>query len=68
MKLKEEFLKVETYEEYDAQREKYRSLDFNDKEVKGHFLSLFPKLEKSGCEDGIIVEAYKEPPEKRMQK
>lgn len=49
-------------------RELFKNLDYRDKEVFEHWGSLFPKLEKSGWEDGIIVEAYKDPPEKRIQK
>lgn len=64
---KEEFLKVKTYEEYDRRRDEFKNLDVLDLEILNHFNDLFPKLEKSGWEDGIIVEAYKDPPNKRKQ-
>lgn len=67
MNLKEEFLKIKTYKEYDVQRKKFKDLDYKDKEVRDHLLSLFSKLEKSGREGGIIVEAYKYPPQKRKK-
>lgn len=67
MSNKEEFLKVKTYEEYDRRRDEFRNLDVRDPEILNHFNELFPKLEKSGWEDGIIVEAYKDPPNKRKQ-
>ncbi len=65
MSNKEEFLKVKTYEEYDRRRAEFRNLDVRDPEILNHFNELFPKLEKSGWEDGVIVEAYKEPSKKR---
>lgn len=65
MGLKDDFLKIKTYEEYDQKRELFKDLDYSDKEIFEHWGSLFPKLKKNGWEDGIIVEVYKEPPNKR---
>lgn len=65
MSNKEEFLKVKIYEEYDRRRDEFRNLDVRDPEILNHFNELFPKLEKSGWEDGVIVEAYKESRKKR---
>ena len=59
MSLKDDFLKIKTYEEYDQKREAFKDLDYSDKEIFEHWGNLFPKLKKSGWEDGIIVEAYK---------
>uniref|UniRef100_UPI003FEE6370 hypothetical protein n=1 Tax=Roseburia sp. TaxID=2049040 RepID=UPI003FEE6370 len=67
MSLKDDFLKIKTYEEYDQKREVFKDLDYSDKEIFEHWGNLFPKLEKSGWEDGIIVEAYKDSPNKRKQ-
>lgn len=65
MSLKDDFLKIKTYEEYDVQREKFRELDFKDKEIKEHFCSLFPKLDNSAWENGIIEEVYSYLPDGR---
>ncbi len=54
MSLRDDFLRIKTYEEYDKKRELFKDLDYSDKEVFEHWGSLFPKLEKSGWEDGII--------------
>lgn len=59
MSLKEEFLKIKTYEEYDKKRERFRKLDFQDEEICQHFYELFPILEHSGFENGVITELYK---------
>ena len=42
MSLKEEFLQIKTYEEYEPQREKFRSL-VRDKEVLAHLDKLYGK-------------------------
>lgn len=58
MSNKEDFLKVKTYEEYDRRRDEFRNLDIRDPEILNHLDELYPKLEKSGWEDGIIEEVY----------
>lgn len=65
MSLKDDFLRIKTYEEYDKKRDLFRKLDYRDEEIRQHWGSLYPKLKKSGRENGIIVEVYKEPPKER---
>jgi hypothetical protein len=36
MSLKEEFLKIKTYEEYDKRRDEFEDLDIRDKEILNH--------------------------------
>ena len=62
MTLRDEFLKINTYKEYDGKREKFRPLDWKDPELRKHLNSLYPDLDKTGCENGIIAEVYKNPP------
>lgn len=57
---KEELLKIDNYHDYDKRRNECRELDFTDPEIIKHVCSLYPKLEHSGYENGIITEAYKE--------
>ncbi len=61
MSLKEEFLKISTYEEYDKRREEFRNL-VRDKEVLNHLNELYPTLDNSDFENGIITEVYKKHP------
>ena len=61
MNLKEEFMKITTYEEWDKRRYEFKALDMSDEEVRKHFGDLYPKLEHSGYENGVIVEAYPKP-------
>ena len=42
MSLKDEFLKIETYEEFDRRREEFRELKY-DKEIGEHLDKIFPK-------------------------
>lgn len=60
MNLKEDFLKINTYEEYDKRRAEFKDLDMNDSEVKEHWRRLFPTIGGLGDEDGIITEVYSE--------
>ena len=61
MSLKEEFLQIKTYEEYEPQREKFRSL-VRDKEVLAHLDKLYGKVYVGGdIEHGLIEEVYKTP-------
>jgi len=55
---KEEFLNIKTYEEFDKRRSEMKDVDFSDPEIIKHSDSLFPELESSGFEDGIIYEVY----------
>ena len=62
MSLKEKFLEIHTYEEFDKRREEFRNLDIKDKEVLNHLDELFPKSDNSDFENGIITEVYKQNP------
>ena len=42
MSLKEELLKITTYEEFDQRREEFRGLKM-DEDVKDHLSKIFPK-------------------------
>lgn len=42
MSLKEELLKITTYEEFDLRREEFRGLKM-DEDVKNHLSNIFPK-------------------------
>lgn len=56
MTTKEKFLKIKTCDEYDARREEFEDLDVTDKEVLAHFDEIFPTLDNSDFENGIIVD------------
>lgn len=61
MSLKTEFMKITTYQEYDKRREEFRYLDVQDSEVRNHLQELFPTLDNSGFENGIITELSPKP-------
>lgn len=64
MSLKEEFMKITTYEEWDTRREEFKSLNFRDRDIIDHLDSLYPKLIYSiGFENGIFIEVYPKPKE-----
>ncbi|EIC95408.1 hypothetical protein HMPREF9970_0108 [Lachnoanaerobaculum saburreum F0468] len=73
MSLKEEFMKITTYEEWDTRREEFKSLNFRDRDIIDHLDSLYPKLIYSiGFENGIFTEVYPKPkggedPKKEME-
>lgn len=68
MSLKEELLQIKTYEEYEPQREKFRSV-VRDREVLEHLNMLYGKGYIGGdIEHGLIEEAYKTPPGKGKQR
>lgn len=67
MSLKEEFLQIKTYEEYEPQREKFRSI-VRDKEVLEHLNMLYGEGYVGGdIEHGLIEEVYKTPPVQKKQ-
>lgn len=55
MTIKEQFLAVETYEEFDRRRKEFKGLE-NDKEVIEHAAKIFPKVSDTK------EELYKMPP------
>lgn len=59
MNLKTEFMKITTYQEYDKKREESRNLDIRDSEVINHLKELYPTVDNSDFENGIITEVYK---------
>ncbi len=73
MSLKEEFMKITTYEEWDTRREEFKSLNFRDRDIIDHLDSLYPKLIHSiGFENRIFTEVYPKPkggedPKKEME-
>lgn len=58
MSSKEDFLKIRTYQEYDLRRSEFKNLDIHDKEILEHLSELFPKVDNSDFENGIITEVY----------
>ena len=40
MNLKEKFLSIKEYKEYDAKREAFKRLDFTDPEISNHYTEL----------------------------
>ena len=64
MSLRDEFMKLKTYEEWNARREEFKNLNFRDREIIDHLDSLYPKLPHSiGYEKGIFTELYPKPKE-----
>ncbi len=61
MSLKEDFLMISTYEEYDRRRDEFITLDIQDKEIFDHWSKLFPTLDNNDFDNGIITEVYKKP-------
>lgn len=55
MSLKDEFLALKTFEEYEKNKEKFDELE-DDKEVIDHFNSFFKG--EPDMPDGFIVEVY----------
>lgn len=55
MTLKEKFLAVKSYEEFDKKRAEFRGLDASDKDIQKHFLEIFPKPSPPFGPDGEIV-------------
>ena len=55
---KKEFLRISTYKEYDKRRNEFRGLDLQDEEIINHLEELYPQLDNSDYENGIITEVY----------
>jgi hypothetical protein len=66
MSLREKFLKIKTYEEYDKRREEFKNLDFRDKEIIKHMSNISPKLhvDVDNFKKGIMTELYETPPKR----
>jgi hypothetical protein len=47
MSLKEEFMKITTYEEWDKRRHEFKGLDAGDMEVRKHLNELYPTADNS---------------------
>ena len=45
MSLKEEFMKITTYEEWDKRRYEFKGLDARDMEVRKHLNELYPTVD-----------------------
>ena len=59
MNSKVNFLKIQTYQEYDKRRDEFNNLDIQDIEVLQHLNFLYPKVDNTDFENGIITEVYK---------
>ena len=69
MNLKEKFLQVSTYQEFDKRRNEFKNLNLQDTEISNHLKELFPNVDNSDFENGIITEVYaKKRPKKWGQK
>lgn len=53
MTKKEEFLRIQSYEEFDKKRKRFKGLKI-DKDIAEHMDKIFPKL--TPCEDGIVFD------------
>lgn len=62
MSVKEEFLKITSYEEFDKRRKEFSDLNIHDTEVSNHLKELFPIVDNSDFENGIITEVYERHP------
>ena len=58
MSLKEEFMKITTYEERDKRRREFKGLDASDTEVRKHLNELYPTADISGYEKGIVKDYF----------
>ena len=64
MSLKEEFMKITTYEEWDRRRDEFRGLDAGDMEIRKHLNELYHRLQHSiYYSKGILTEVYPKPKE-----
>ena len=55
-KLAEEFLKIQTYEEYNRRRAEFKGLSIMEPEVREHLGKICPHAPDNVVKDGIIVE------------
>lgn len=56
--MKEEFLKLESYEEFNERRNEFEGLEI-DKDIIAHMGKIFPKLPTDGLDkDGNPIELY----------
>lgn len=56
-KLLEEFLKIQTYEEYDRRREEFRELFKVEERARKHLVEISPQIGDT-ITDGIIREVF----------
>ena len=47
MNLKEKFLQVSTYQEFDKRRNEFKNLNLQDTEISNHLKELFPNVDNS---------------------
>lgn len=59
MTVKEKFLSIKTYKDFDMRRNEFKNLDVRDPEVRQHFYVIFPTLDNSAYENGIIEDVFK---------
>lgn len=68
MTLKEKFLAVKDYAEFDKRREEFRYIDMSDQEIRDHVGTLFRTSNSNAYQEGIFEDVfYKEPPERRKK-
>ena len=58
MSLKQKFLKIKTYQEFDKRRNEFKNLNLQDTEISNHLKELSPSVDNSDFENGIITEVY----------
>ena len=58
MSLKQKFLKIKTYQEFEKRRNEFKNLNLQDTEISNHLKELFPSVDNSDFENGIITEVY----------
>lgn len=59
MTLKEKFLEIKTYAEFDVVREEYENLDWEDADISKHYLELLRKCNTykfPPISDGLMID------------
>lgn len=59
MTLKEKFLEIETYTDFDMVREEYKNLDWKDEDISNHYLELLRKCntyEFPPISEGLMID------------
>ena len=62
MSLKQKFLKIKTYQEFDKRRNEFKNLNLQDTEISNHLKELFPSeksMKKKMCRGDTEVAFYK---------
>ena len=59
MTTKEKFMQIKSHKEFELRKSEFKGkLDYSDKEILRHFEEIFPTLNNSDYEKGIIVDVF----------